>query len=192
MHSIIGGSAFGAAYNQPDLMKSACSTFPISIDKSNYWHPKPYWINNNGSSFTPLPIHDRVYYIREQNSPNESIQPFPEGLRMIVGNPMSKSANPRSFQYLCRVADEFDGPGDIWSDTWQFERDCPKGILVSGSTDNESSSTVLIIRPNTNSPHAGMARTSTSPTSPIWPTLNTTPFTELVPPLIRFEYPVSC
>jgi hypothetical protein len=134
MHSIIGGSAFSAAYNYPDLIKSSCSSFPISVDKSNYWHPKPYWINNNGSSFTPLPIQDRVYYIREQNSPNEPIQPFPEGLRMIVGNPNAKSGNGRSFQYLCRVADKFDGPGDIWSDNWQFERDCPKGILVSATS----------------------------------------------------------
>jgi hypothetical protein len=134
MHSIIGGSAFSAAYNYPDLIKSSCSSFPISVDKSNYWHPKPYWINNNGSSFTPLPIQDRVYYIREQNSPNEAIQPFPEGLRMIVGNPNTKSGNGRSFQYLCRVADKFDGPGDIWSDNWQFERDCPRGILVSATS----------------------------------------------------------
>jgi len=130
MHSIVGGSGFGAAYNQADLMKSACTTFPISVDKSNYWHPTPYWINNNGSSFTPLPMEDRVYYIREQNSPNEAIQPFPEGLRMIVGNPMAKSGNGRSFQFLCRVSAEFDGPDDIWSDNWQFGRDCPRGVLV--------------------------------------------------------------
>jgi len=130
MHSIVGGSGFGAAYNQADLMKSACTTFPISVDKSNYWHPTPYWINNNGSSFTPLPMEDRVYYIREQNSPNEAIQPFPEGLRMIVGNPMAKSGNGRSFQFLCRVSAEFDGPEDIWSDNWQFGRDCPRGVLV--------------------------------------------------------------
>jgi hypothetical protein len=131
MHSIIGGSAFGAAYNQPDLMKSKCTSFPISVDKSNYWHPKPYWINNNGTSFTPLPIWNRVYYIREKNSPNDWIRPFPEGLRIIVGSPFSKSPDARSFQYLCRVADKFNGPGDIWSDNWNFERDCPNGILVS-------------------------------------------------------------
>ena len=130
MHSIVGGSGFGAAYNQADLMKSACTSFPISVDKSNYRHPTPYWINNKGSSFTPLPMEDRVYYIREQNSPNEAIQPFPEGLRMIVGNPMAKSGNGRSFQFLCRVSAEFDGPEDIWSDNWQFGRDCPRGVLV--------------------------------------------------------------
>jgi hypothetical protein len=135
MHSIIGGSAFGAAYNQGDLAKSGCTTFPISVDKSNYWHPKPYWINNNGTSFTPLPIEDRVYYIREKNSPNEAIQPFPEGLRMIVGNPMSKSGDSRSFSYLCRVSPEFDGPDDIWADNWNFGRDCPRGILVSSVSE---------------------------------------------------------
>jgi len=131
MHSIIGGSAFGAAYNQPDSMNSKCTSFPISVDKSNYWHPKPYWINNNGTSFTPLPISNRVYYIREKNSPNDWIRPFPEGLRMIVGSPFNKAPDSRSFQYLCRVADKFNGPGDIWSDHWNFERDCPRGILVS-------------------------------------------------------------
>ena len=128
MHSVVGGSGFGAAYNQPDLMKSSCTSFPISADKSNYWHPKPYWINNG--SFTPLPISNRIYYIRERNSPNDPIQPFPEGLRMIVGNPGAKSANSRSIQYLCRVSDKFNGPGDIWSDHWNFERDCPNGILL--------------------------------------------------------------
>lgn len=57
---------------------------------------------------------------------------------MIVGNPNAKSANSRSISYLCRVAEKFNGEGDIWRDDWQFERDCPKGILVSyslGSTD---------------------------------------------------------
>lgn len=194
MHSIIGGSAFGAAYNQPDLMKSACSTFPISIDKSNYWHPTPYWINNNGSSFTPLPIHDRVYYIREQNSPNEPIQPFPEGLRMIVGNPMSKSADRRSFEFLCRVAEEFDGPGDIWSDNWQFERDCPRGILVSRNLLASSVSLMitLTLRLNTSSRHAGTARTSTSLTSRTWHTLNTMLSTGLAQPPIRSGCRASC
>ena len=163
MHSIIGGSAFGAAYNQPDLMKSACSTFPISVDKSNYWHPTPYWINNNGSSFTPLPIEDRVYYIREQNSPNDPIQPFPEGLRMIVGNPMAKSGNGRSFSFLCRVSAEFDGPEDIWSDNWQFSRDCPRGILVSHPLQRRR--TELIYRLNTSSRPAGTAKTCTNPTN---------------------------
>jgi hypothetical protein len=131
MHSILGGSAFGAAYNQPDLMKSSCSSFPISADKSNYWHPTPYWINNNGTSFTPLPLFERIYYIREKNSPNDPIRPFPEGLRMITGNPNSKSPDKTAIEYLCRVSEQFAGPGDIWSTDWNFNRDCPRGILVS-------------------------------------------------------------
>lgn len=190
MHSIIGGSAFGAAYNQPDLMKSACSTFPISVDKSNYWHPTPYWINNNGSSFTPLPIEDRVYYIREQNSPNDPIQPFPEGLRMIVGNPMAKSGNGRSFSFLCRVSAEFDGPEDIWSDNWQFSRDCPRGILVSHPLQRRR--TELIYRLNTSSRPAGTAKTCTNPTNHTWHIRNTTHSTAHVLPPTPSDYPGSC
>lgn len=131
MHTIVGGSAFSAAYNQADAEKSACTSFPISVDKSNYWHPTPYWINNNGTSFTPLPLFERIYYVREKNSPNDYIRPFPKGLRMITGNPMSKAPNKQAFEYLCRVSETFNGPGDIWSDNWNFNRDCPRGILVS-------------------------------------------------------------
>lgn len=54
---------------------------------------------------------------------------------MIVGNPNAKSANSRSISFLCRVAEKFNGDGDIWRDDWQFERDCPRGILVSGHKD---------------------------------------------------------
>jgi len=132
MHTIVGGSAFGAAYNHADSMKSACSSFPISADKSNYWHPSSYWINNNGTSFTPMPLFERIYYVREKNSPNDPVQPFPEGLRMITGNPNNKSPNDVAFSYMCRVSAEFNGPGDLTSSDWNFNRDCPRGVLVSG------------------------------------------------------------
>lgn len=131
MHSVVGGSAFAAAYNYQDQLKSTCTSFPISVDRSNYWHPKLYWINNNGTSFTPLAQGNRVYYFREKSSPNDHVQPFPEGLRMIVGDPSSKIANNLSFSFLCRTSSVFDGPGDIWSSDFNFERDCPNDLLVS-------------------------------------------------------------
>jgi hypothetical protein len=116
MHAIIGGSAFGASYNYADAIQSSCTSFPISIDKSNYWMPKLYWINNGTGgqqSFTPLPQAHRVYYFRIQSSPNSTIQAFPEGLRMIAGDPNNKAPNQNVANFICRVDSTFMGELDF-------------------------------------------------------------------------------
>ena len=100
MHTVIGGSNFGAPCNYADAIKSSCTSFPISIDKSNYWMPELYWINNNGSSFTPLGHPFRVYYFRDNSSPNDVTRPFPQGLRMLAGNPNSKASTPVA-EFIC-------------------------------------------------------------------------------------------
>ena len=135
MHDVIGGSAFGAAYNYADALKSSCTSFPISVDKSNYWMPKLYWINQGGASFTPLTAGHRVYYFRSKsspapNAPNSTIQAFPPGLRMLAGSPNAKTANALAINMICRVDDTFMGPDDIASTDFNFARDCPKSLLV--------------------------------------------------------------
>jgi len=130
MHAVIGGSAFGASYNYADQIKSSCTTFPISVDHSNYWLPKLYWINNGGESFTPIPQSSRVYYFRVKSSPNSTIEAFPEGLRMLTGSPEAKSANTAAFFFLCRVGAQFDGPTDVNSTNFNVDRDCPGSLLV--------------------------------------------------------------
>ena len=129
MHSIVGGSNFGASYNYDHLFASACTTTAITVDKSNYWMPKLYWINNGGSSFTPLPEVHRFYYFLSRNSPNQTVTPWPRGLRMLVGDPDAKTANSESFGFTCHVnSDLFTG--DINSDNFNFDRDCPWGMRV--------------------------------------------------------------
>lgn len=130
MHAVIGGSSFGASYNYADAIKSSCTSIPISVDKSNYWLPKLYWINNGGESFTPIPQGHRVYYFRVKSSPNSTLSPFPEGLRILTGDPSAKSANDAAFWFLCRVDDKFNGPNDVASSNFNINRDCPKGLLV--------------------------------------------------------------
>ncbi len=39
MHSVFGGSGFGAAYNFADSQKAACTSTYVTVDKSNYWAP---------------------------------------------------------------------------------------------------------------------------------------------------------
>jgi len=130
MHQIVGGNAFGAAYNYEDQVRSSCTTASITADKSNYWMPKLYWLNDDGS-FIPIPGGHRFYYFLGRNSPAEPVAPFPEGFRVIAGDPFAKSPNS-AHSFTCHVnADLFTG--SIMQDNFNFDRDCPYGIRVEVS-----------------------------------------------------------
>ena len=130
MHQILGGSGFGAAYNFADARASKCTSASITADHSNYWMPKLYWIAGE-NSFVPLPAFTRFYYKLGRNSGAEPVQPFPEGLRMLIGNPNSK-VDTGVFQFTCHVASDLF-TGDIYSDTFNLDRDCPYGLRVEGN-----------------------------------------------------------
>jgi hypothetical protein len=127
MHQIVGGSAFGAAYNFEDQVASSCTTASITADKSNYWMPKLYWLNDDGS-FIPIPGGHRFYYFLGRNSPVEPVAPFPEGLRMLAGNPMAKSANS-IFSFTCHVNSDLV-TGSIMQNNFNFDVPCPYGIRM--------------------------------------------------------------
>jgi hypothetical protein len=126
MHQIVGGSNFGAAYNYADQIKSSCTSASITVDKSNYWMPKLYWMNDD-STFSPIPAAHRFYYFLGRNSPAEPVSPFPEGLRMLVGNPNSKSPAIKGVSVTCHVNADLV-TGSIQQDNFNFNRDCPYGI----------------------------------------------------------------
>jgi hypothetical protein len=129
-HTVIGGSKFGASFSFGEYNSAACTTCPVSADKSNYWMPKLFWINNGGTSYTPIESTHRFYYFLQQNSPVAPVQPFPEGLRILLGDPNSKSPNLKSFGFTCHInPPPYDG--DIGSDNFNFERDCPFGFKVT-------------------------------------------------------------
>ena len=133
MHTILGGSAFGASYNYADQVQSSCTTFPVSADKSNYWAPSLYWINGNGSSFTPIRTEHHVYYFTDPSSPDVASHPFPEGIRIIAGSPMAKSSVPDYVvaKFHCRTdPNNFDAAGDVTQDNFNIARDCPAGLLI--------------------------------------------------------------
>ena len=130
MHHVVGGSAFGAAYNYQDQIQSKCTTASITADKSNYWMPKLYYINDDGS-FIPIPTGHRFYYFMGRNSPAEPVSPFPEGLRMLVGDSMATSPSPY-FTFTCHVNSDLS-TGDIYRQDFNFDRDCPYGIRVESN-----------------------------------------------------------
>jgi len=127
MHDVVGGSNFGASYNYQDQVASSCTSASITADKSNYWMPKLYWTNDDGS-FIPLPAHHRFYYFLGRNSPVQPVAPFPEGLRMLAGDPMGKSPNGIS-SFTCHVNSDLV-TGSIMQDNFNFNTPCPYGIRI--------------------------------------------------------------
>ena len=89
-----------------------CTSSAINIDKSNYWMPPLFGINDGGASISDVvPIH-----------------PFPEGLRMTMGSPDAKVANA-AIVVTCHVNSDLS-TGDIVADNFNFDRDCPYGIRI--------------------------------------------------------------
>ena len=133
MHRIAGGSGFAAFYNYDNSRAANCTTASIIADKSNYWAPQLYWVNSP-SSFVPLPVNMRFYYQLGRSSPTELVTAFPEGFKMLAGNPNSK-VGTEYFQFTCMVNSDLI-TGNLISDNFNYNRDCPYGMKFEGHFPN--------------------------------------------------------
>ncbi|KAK9897065.1 hypothetical protein P389DRAFT_194705 [Cystobasidium minutum MCA 4210] len=93
VHSIAGGNAFGLSLTYQDALKSTCTSSGVNEDKSNYWTPIVYFWHKNGSFIAPG-IENQGLSVYYGYNVNEGAVPFPEGFRMIAGQPLARSWNP--------------------------------------------------------------------------------------------------
>lgn len=129
MHRVIGGSNFGAAYNHETYESSSCSSVAIQADKSAYWMPQLYFIDRRQTQLQYIPVDTniRFYYFLPRDDDNKPVAPFPEGLRMLVGNPNSKSADTTGrFQFSCQTQQSF--ANTIYGNNFNFDHICPYGV----------------------------------------------------------------
>ncbi|AFR96749.2 transmembrane receptor [Cryptococcus neoformans C23] len=125
MHKIIGGSRMAAYYNFDDYSAADCSSLRIQADKSNYWMPQLYFVDNSTSKYVPISAKIRFYYFLGRSSTAEPVISFPKGLRMLVGDPFNKApTNLASF--TCQIKDGF--ADSLIADNFNFDRDCPYGL----------------------------------------------------------------
>jgi hypothetical protein len=88
-----------------DARASKCSSCTIKEDRSNYWSPQLY-VNFKNGSFAPVPtVGDAtdtsggmtVYYLqRRGDNATEKLHGFPEGFRMLAGDPFKRSPSDDS------------------------------------------------------------------------------------------------
>lgn len=102
VHAVVGGTAFGRTMNDVDSASSApATTCDKFTDHSNYWAPQLYHMRSDGK-FDMMPFTGMNAYYENQTCnydpsgncpPNRNPSAFPEGLRMIAGNPFRRTYN---------------------------------------------------------------------------------------------------
>lgn len=64
VHTIMGGSNFGAWATGETLMRSDCSNALVAGDRSAYWYPKLYFYDRLNGSFESVDLYYmNVYYL---------------------------------------------------------------------------------------------------------------------------------
>ncbi|GAA6026736.1 hypothetical protein JCM8097_005823 [Rhodosporidiobolus ruineniae] len=98
VHSILGASNFNLQTTFEQLRASECTSCLVKQDMSNYWTPELYFQWANGS-FTNVDLvgGGLIYYLpRFHSSDKTNVTAFPDGLRMLTGNPFKRSYDSSS------------------------------------------------------------------------------------------------
>ncbi|GAA5863910.1 hypothetical protein JCM3774_004415 [Rhodotorula dairenensis] len=92
VHTISGGSGFNLDMTFQDARASKCTSCQVKQDLSNYWTPVLYFAHANGS-FTLVDQGGLlIYYLPRRNKADTGpVKAFPDGFRMLAGNPYKRS-----------------------------------------------------------------------------------------------------
>ncbi|KAI9835060.1 MAG: hypothetical protein M1819_002612 [Sarea resinae] len=128
VHAIMGGDGFGFNMTYDQARASTCSSCPISADMSNYWVPTLYYHAQNGSFLSVKNIGSTVYYEQRPGNATEKLHAFPEGFRMIAGDPFKRNYTgdfaAQAVSYVC-----LDYSGGAPGQTTGFQQqNCADGL----------------------------------------------------------------
>ncbi|TVY25082.1 WSC domain-containing protein [Lachnellula hyalina] len=131
VHSIMGGNGFGFEMDYASTQLSTCSSCTVTQDMSNYWVPTLYYKAENGSFISVGQNGGATIYYLQRSDPTDAnyphIEAFPEGFRMVAGDPMLRSysdtneQNAITFACLGTNTPETNGFPNI---------KCPDGLRV--------------------------------------------------------------
>lgn len=93
VHTVMGASNFNYTTTYEDLRASDCTTCEIAQDLSSYWVPSLYFHDKVKNTFTDIKQVGGmlVYYIQRYGYTGEQLYAFPDGFRMLAGDPMLRS-----------------------------------------------------------------------------------------------------
>ncbi|HLF74275.1 MAG TPA: DUF1996 domain-containing protein [Anaerolineales bacterium] len=125
LHDFVGGRTANA-FSTPISLRAGGTTCAVSGDASSYWVPALY---EDGARVLPAATSkNALFYYRRKGAPTGTIvQPFPDGLRIIIGNAHAKS--PQENPQLGKDIIFKCGPGS-GTDLPAPPAQCDSGILV--------------------------------------------------------------
>ncbi|KAI5477385.1 WSC and DUF1996 domain containing protein [Pseudohyphozyma bogoriensis] len=100
VHTISGGSNVGLTDTFAEMQASDCTSCLVKQDLSAYWTPALYFQWANGSfSLVDQVGGGLIYYLPRNNTLDTTpVLAFPDGLRVLTGNPFLRSYNESSLQ----------------------------------------------------------------------------------------------
>ncbi|CAE6472003.1 unnamed protein product [Rhizoctonia solani] len=96
VHTVHGAKNFASNSTYSTLRASSCTSCKVTQDLSNYWFPKLYFRDPKTKLFEPVGNGGLlVYYLNRGDADvfygGPGLKAFPEGFKMISGNPRSRS-----------------------------------------------------------------------------------------------------
>ena len=134
VHMLSGAINISPTSTQESLMAANCTTCSVQADKSAYWTPQLFYQFPN-SSLTMVPNSGMVVYYLGRGKDVANAVPFPQGYKVLSGDPTMRSYDSTTMTYLNGrpVADRvsfncihYDKP--IPETPGMNNTDCPQGL----------------------------------------------------------------
>lgn len=113
-----------------------CGPYTDHIDLSVYWTPKLYFHNKTDDTYTAVPQAgddngvrggQTVYYLQRGGPNNDALKAFPDGFRMIAGDPFKRNATTDfAGQGISFACINYNNPGPETPGLPQ--KKCPQGL----------------------------------------------------------------
>ncbi|KAK5070639.1 hypothetical protein LTR64_000314 [Lithohypha guttulata] len=129
VHQIMGGNGFDFEMDFADTQASTCTSCTVHGDFSNYWTPVLYYQHQDGTFEKVNQLGGGLVYYLQRSGPNkDKLQAFPEGFRMISGDPFKRSSgNDFASQAISYACLDYSGPAK--PETPGFPTyNCPSGL----------------------------------------------------------------
>lgn len=127
VHQVNGGNGFGFTEDYTAARQATCTSCMAKQDSSNYWTPILYYKDQQGQ-FTKVDQNGMtVYYL--QRGTDTNYKAFPEGFRMIAGNPFKRNfTGDFAAQAVSFVCLDYSGSGAGGEWNYLPTHACPDGI----------------------------------------------------------------
>ncbi|GAA5847516.1 hypothetical protein JCM3766R1_005338 [Sporobolomyces carnicolor] len=130
VHNILGGSNFALGNTFEELRASDCTSCQVKQDMSNYWTPQLYFQWANGS-FTSVNAvgGGLIYYLpRFHPSDKTNVTAFPDGFRVLTGNPFKRFYDASSDQDQAIGWNCLGAPVSATRQPYLPPYNCPNGL----------------------------------------------------------------